>query len=66
MNKLGVHAYVWEHGWSREQATRAISRTAEAGFDFIEASPMDPSTFDRAHTATAPAVAEPLAAGAGA
>lgn len=46
MNKLGVHAFVWEHGWSREQATRAINKTAEAGFDFIEASSMDPSTFD--------------------
>ena len=28
MNKLGVHAFVWEHGWSREQPTRAINRTA--------------------------------------
>ena len=50
MNKLGVHAFVWEHGWSREQATRAINKTAEAGFDFIEASTMDPTTFDRLHT----------------
>ena len=53
MNKLGVHAFVWEHGWSREQATRAINRTAEAGFDFIEASSTDPSAFDRAHTVKA-------------
>ena len=37
MNKLGVHALVWEHGWSKEQATRAINKSAEAGFDFIEA-----------------------------
>lgn len=50
MNKLGVHAFVWEHGWSHEQATRAISKTAEAGFDFIEASSMDPSSFDPAFT----------------
>ena len=49
-NKLGVHAFVWEHGWSHEQATRAIEQTAKAGFDFIEASSMDPSSFDPAFT----------------
>ena len=36
-NKLGVHAFVWEHGWSKEQATRAINQSAEAGFDFTGA-----------------------------
>jgi D-psicose/D-tagatose/L-ribulose 3-epimerase len=46
MNKLGVHAFVWEHGWSREQATRAINRSAEAGFDFIEAPSLDPSSIN--------------------
>ncbi len=46
MNKLGVHAFVWEHGWTREQATRAINRTAEAGFDFIEAPSLDPSSIN--------------------
>jgi D-psicose/D-tagatose/L-ribulose 3-epimerase len=46
MNKLGVHSFVWEHGWSREQATRAINRTAEVGFDFIEAPSLDPSSID--------------------
>lgn len=46
MNKLGVHAFVWEHGWSREQATRAINKSAEAGFDFIEAAALDPSTIN--------------------
>ena len=50
MNKLGVHAFVWEHGWSREQATRAINRTAEAGYDFIEAPSLDPSSIDPAVT----------------
>ena len=50
MNKLGVHAFVWEHGWSHEQATRAIEQTAKAGFDFIEASSMEPSSFDPAFT----------------
>lgn len=43
MNKLGVHALVWEHGWSKEQATRAINKSAEAGFDFIETPSLDPS-----------------------
>lgn len=50
MNKLGVHAFVWEHGWSKEQATRAINKTAEAGFDFIEAPSLDPSSIDPAVT----------------
>lgn len=50
MNKLGVHAFVWEHGWSREQATRAINQTAKAGFDFIEAPSLDPSSIDPAVT----------------
>lgn len=49
-NKLGVHAFVWEHGWSKEQATSAINQTAEAGFDFIEAPSLDPSSIDPAVT----------------
>ena len=49
-NKLGVHAFVWEHGWSKEQATRAINQSAEAGFDFIEAPSLDPSSIDPAVT----------------
>jgi D-psicose/D-tagatose/L-ribulose 3-epimerase len=50
MNKLGVHSFVWEHGWSKEQATRAINKSAEAGFDFIEAPSLDPSSIDPAIT----------------
>lgn len=46
MNKLGVHAYVWEHGWSEDQAARAIAKSAEVGYDFIEASAMDLSAID--------------------
>jgi D-psicose/D-tagatose/L-ribulose 3-epimerase len=49
-NKLGVHSFFWEHGWSREQATRAINKSAEAGFDFIEAPSLDPSSIDPAIT----------------
>jgi D-psicose/D-tagatose/L-ribulose 3-epimerase len=51
MNKLGIHSFVWEHGWSKEQATRAINNSAEAGFDFIEAPSLDPSAIDPAMTA---------------
>jgi len=46
MNKLGVHAHVWEHGWTKEQATRAINNSAEVGFDFIEAPSLDPSSIN--------------------
>lgn len=41
---------MWEHGWSKEQATRAINRSAEAGFDFIEAPSLDPSSINPAIT----------------
>ncbi|MBB5221510.1 D-psicose/D-tagatose/L-ribulose 3-epimerase [Amaricoccus macauensis] len=50
-NKLGVHSFVWEHGWSRDQATSAINQTAKAGFDFIEAPSLDPSSIDPSVTA---------------
>jgi D-psicose/D-tagatose/L-ribulose 3-epimerase len=46
MNKLGVHALVWEKGWSHEECARAIARTAETGYDFIEAPSLDPSSID--------------------
>ena len=50
MNKLGVHALVWEAGWSREECARAIANSAEVGFDFIEAVALDPSRIDPAFT----------------
>ena len=46
MNKLGVHAFVWEKGWSREEATRAIARTKEVGYDLIEVSALEPRSID--------------------
>ncbi len=46
MNKLGVHAFVWEKGWSRDEAARAIARTAETGFDLIEVSTLEPRSVD--------------------
>ncbi|MDC6134260.1 hypothetical protein PPH41_42320, partial [Burkholderia gladioli] len=50
MNKLGVHALVWEAGWSHEEAARAIANTAEVGFDFIEIPALDPASIDTAFT----------------
>ncbi|NLS16619.1 sugar phosphate isomerase/epimerase [Rhizobium sp. P40RR-XXII] len=46
MNKLGVHALVWEAGWSRDECARAIANSAEVGYDFIEAPALDPSLID--------------------
>lgn len=46
MNKLGVHALVWEAGWSHDQCARAIAKSAEVGYDFIEAPALDPSSID--------------------
>ena len=46
MNKLGVHALVWEAGWSHEECARAIARSAEVGYDYIEAPALDPSLID--------------------
>ncbi|WP_027796789.1 sugar phosphate isomerase/epimerase family protein [Paraburkholderia acidipaludis] len=46
MNKLGVHALVWEASWSHEACARAIARTAEVGFDFIEVPALDPTSID--------------------
>ena len=51
MNKLGVHALVWEKGWSHEECARAIARTAEVGFDLIEIPALDPGSIDTAFTA---------------
>ena len=51
MNKLGVHALVWEKGWSHEECARAIANTAEVGFDLIEIPALDPASIDTAHTA---------------
>ena len=50
MNKLGVHALVWEAGWSHEECARAIGQTAEVGFDLIEIPSLDPSAIDTAFT----------------
>ena len=46
MNQLGVHALVWEAGWSHDECARAIGKTAELGYDFIEAPALDPGSID--------------------
>jgi D-psicose/D-tagatose/L-ribulose 3-epimerase len=46
MNKLGVHALVWEAGWSNDECARAIANSAAVGYDFIEAPALDPSLID--------------------
>lgn len=50
MNKLGVHALVWEAGWSHDECARAIEKSAKVGYDFIEAPALDPSLIDPAFT----------------
>ncbi len=50
MNKLGVHALVWEKGWSRDECARAVARSAEVGYDLIEIVALDPEAIDVAFT----------------
>ena len=45
MSKLGVHALVWVGGWSEADCTKAISNTAELGYDFIEIPLLNPYGF---------------------
>lgn len=52
MNKLGVHALVWEKGWSHDECARAVARTAEVGYDLIELVALDPASIDIAFTRT--------------
>ena len=46
MNKLGVHAFVWAKGWSKDECARAVANTAEIGFDLIELAALDPKSID--------------------
>jgi D-psicose/D-tagatose/L-ribulose 3-epimerase len=46
MNKLGVHGFVWERGWSNDECARAIARTAEVGYDLIEVCSLDLNAID--------------------
>ncbi|WP_210529952.1 sugar phosphate isomerase/epimerase family protein [Rubellimicrobium arenae] len=49
-NKLGLHANVWVAGWSRDEAARAIAKTAESGFDLIEIPALSPDRLDPQNT----------------
>lgn len=49
-NRLGLHANVWVAGWSEDEASRAIDKTAEFGFDLIEISAMDLLAINVDHT----------------
>ncbi|PZQ96119.1 MAG: epimerase [Cereibacter sphaeroides] len=49
-NRLGLHANVWVAGWSEDEAARAIDKTAELGFDLIEAPALDPHSLNVAFT----------------
>jgi D-psicose/D-tagatose/L-ribulose 3-epimerase len=46
MNKLGIHALVWAGGWSHDECTKAITQTAEIGYDYIEIPALNPSSID--------------------
>lgn len=50
MNKLGVHALVWEKGWSHDECARAVANTAAVGFDLIEIPALDPASIDAGFT----------------
>jgi len=46
MNKLGVHALVWAGGWSHDECIKAITQSAEIGYDYIEIAALDPGSID--------------------
>ncbi|RIJ69836.1 sugar phosphate isomerase/epimerase [Nakamurella silvestris] len=49
-NRIGIHALVWVGGWSEAEARKAISSSAETGYDLIELAALDPGNFDAAMT----------------
>jgi len=49
-NPLGIHALVWEGGWSADQCERAVAATARLGYDIIEIPAFDPVAMDAAMT----------------
>jgi D-psicose/D-tagatose/L-ribulose 3-epimerase len=49
-NKLGIHALVWVGGWSEEECVKAVSSSAELGFDIIEIPAFEPREMDAAMT----------------
>ena len=57
MNKLGIHALVWVSDWTDESIRYAVNKSAEVGYDLIEAVIFDPSEARPEQTARALAAA---------
>lgn len=57
MNQLGIHALVWVSEWTDESIRYAVNRTAEVGYDLIEAVIFDPKEARPEQTARALAAA---------
>ncbi len=57
MNKLGIHALVWVSDWTDESIRYAVNKSAEVGYDLIEAVIFDPSEARPVQTARALAAA---------
>jgi len=53
MNPLGVHALVFVSGWSQQEASRAIGRAAECGFEYLEIPLLDPKAINVRQTVRA-------------
>ena len=46
MNTIGIHGMVWVGGFSKSEAEKAVSNSAEAGYSLIELPPVDPKDVD--------------------
>jgi D-psicose/D-tagatose/L-ribulose 3-epimerase len=57
MSKLGIHALVWVSEWTDESIRYAVNKTAEVGYDLIEAVIFDPREARPEQTAKALAAA---------
>lgn len=53
MNKLGIHALVWVTEWTDERIRYAVNKSAEVGYDLIEAVIFDPAEARPEQTAKA-------------
>ena len=46
MNPLGVHALAFASGWTQAEATRAIEKAADCGYQYLEIPLIDPGAID--------------------
>lgn len=46
MNTIGIHGMVWVGGFSKEEAEKAITQSAKAGYALVELPPVDPQSVD--------------------